>query len=105
MYLTEVNPRSSFARQNDGNLLRFTESSESSTMASKSATKTQLQQVCRRLNLDSNGPAKATLLKRLEEHAKKNAAAFASADEGPSAESYTECDEVLAKQTDMGGEE
>jgi hypothetical protein len=37
-------------------------------MALKSAKKMQLQQACRRLNLDSSGP-KATLLKRLEEHA------------------------------------
>jgi hypothetical protein len=70
-------------------------------MASKSATKQDLQQACRDLGLDSHGN-KATLLKRLGKHA-KSAAASASHDEEP--ESDTECDAVLATKIDIGGEE
>ena len=63
-------------------------------MASKSATAERLQNACDGAEPDSKG-TKATLLKRLEEHAKKNADASASANEEPSAETDFECDAVL----------
>ena len=47
---------------------------------------------------------KATPLKRLEEHAKKNAAASASANEEPSAKADFECDAVLERQFEIGVE-
>jgi len=102
MYLPEANPSSSFATPQRRELTPLHRLIRTVHEASKSATKMQLQQACRRLNLDSNGP-KATLLMHLEDHTKKNAAASASDDEEPSAESDTECDAVLATQIEMGG--